>query len=734
MPLIRIGRRAGRARAGLLAAFLLLATPYLGYAEEAAGRKPVDLAEMRASIFDKLAYDRTYFERIATLREQGKSDKRLTAEEFESEVRRARANLPVLERFFAERDAYLEGAPLSYPENDEVHRVYTNLLALLNLLQATEKQQWQAAIDAGEKVAVRARRQLGRVRGEDAQYYLKLYREFFHLMSVAHFRLGHDAESINWLARIESDADVLALKQRAAAEQPKHVESRAERLAALRETPIALVPLTTLVPGDKASAWIAQALPEVLGNELVQHADLIVVDRNNLQKVLKEVALSLSGVTEERMAQDVGRMLAAGTLLTGSYRANGSKVFLSLRLLEVENGRALAAKERDLRADELFTDGRALMLELLGEIGFLDADTRAEMAAARAPKPETMRSLLEARLLLASKRDQAKALFAKAMKEDPAYARLFNDLKSQFSGVAAAVAVMPPVNASGSPEDLWMVQGASEALSADLPKIGFTLVERSRLDAAFGERRIGQIVDPQAARNLGQTVGADFVVLGSLIHQKPRLRADVRFVDVRTGVVAATVSAEDGRDDLMQLLLAVSTAIARRFNEKLSPETLNQLAAKRMTPAEFERFARQELAKDSLRTSLQPTSVQAPSRAPFWLATAGVLGGAGLAAGGFLVARTHSDAAGYNEALERVAIVQADWQRYDSARLTERRRANIYTAVGIAGVGIATLSLGYIVYQELKGPGGSKRDPGRGLQPVVASSGNSAFAGVGGSF
>jgi TolB-like protein len=466
----------------------------------------------------------------------------------------------------------------------------------------------------------------------------------------------------------------------------------------------------------------------------VQYSDLIVVDRNNVQKVLKEVALSLSGVTEERMAQDVGKMLAAGTLLAGSYRVNGSKVFLSLRLLEVDTGRALAAKERDLRADELFTDGRALMLDLLGEIGFLDADTRAAMAAARAPKPETMRSLLEARLLLASKRDQAKALFAKAMKDDPAYARMFEDLKSQFSGVAAVVALMPPVNASGTPEDQWMVQGTAEALSSDLPKIGFTMVERQRLAAVYGERRVGQIVDPESARSMGQSVSADFVVLGSLIHQKPRLRADVRFVDVRTGVVAATVSAEDSRDDLMQLLVALSTAIARRFNEKLSQETLNQLAAKRMTPAEFERFARQELAKDSLRTALKPTSVEGPSRAPFWLAVAGTLGGAGLAATGFLVANTHTDAAAYNEALERVSLVPADQQRYEATRSQEKHRANLWTGVGIAGVGLAALSLGYIAYQEAAGPGGSKRDPGRGLQPIVASSGNSAYAGVGGTF
>src|SRR5262249_38630926 len=159
---------------------------------------------------------------------------------------------------------------------------------------------------------------------------------------------------------------------------------------------------------------------------------------------------------------------------------------------------------------------------------------------------------------------------------------------------------MPPLNVSGVPDDLWMVQGMAETLSSDLPKIGFTVVERQRLAAGFDQKRGGAQLDPESARGMGPQVGAGLVVLGGLLHQKPRLRADVRFVDVRTGVVAATVSVEDGRDDLMQLLVALSTAIARRFNEKLSQETLDQLAAKKMSKEEFERFARQELAKDSL--------------------------------------------------------------------------------------------------------------------------------------
>src|SRR5262249_2475047 len=178
---------------------------------------------------------------------------------------------------------------------------------------------------------------------------------------------------------------------------------------------------------------------------------------------------------------------------------------------------------------------------------------------------------------------------------------------------------------------------------------------------------------------------------------------DVRFVDVRTGVVAATVSVEDGRDDLMQLLVALSTAIARRFNEKLSQETLDQLAAKKMSKEEFERFARQELAKDSLRTSLQPTSAQPPSKAPFWWAVAGVVGGSALAATGFLVANTHTDAAAYNEALARVASQPSDQQKYQAAQQSESNSATAWKIVGVSGVAVAGGSPGGIIFPAAAG-------------------------------
>lgn len=696
-------------------------------------------ADMKTAILSKLEYDRSYFQKVVALKGQGKTDTKLSRAEFEKEAVRAVSALPVLEKIFDEKARYIAGKPFTVPANDEARRVYSNLVTLLNMLQATDARDFQAVVDAGQRVQIKEKRDLGLVRSDDARYYLNLYREFFYLMAVAHYRLGHDADAVGWLARIEADADVQKLKKLLSTETAKRpIDTRAERLAYLQTRPLAVVPFENLEKSSASDpdAWIGGGIAEVLSNDLTQHSDLIVVERTSVAKVLKEVALSQSGITDEKNAQNVGKMLSAGALLVGSYRVKGDKVFFSLRLVDAEDGRSVASKDAELRSAELFPDARKILLGLLGDIGWLTETTRSELEAARSPRPETIRDLLKARLLLASKSADAKELYAKAMKDDPAYAKAFEDLKKEFSALTSALAVMPFVNSAGVADDLWMSQGAAEALTTDLPKMGFNVVERTQLAAHLRERELGQVLDPEAARTTGQLAGADFVALGSVMHQKPRVRIDVRFVDVRTGLVLNAASADGRADDFPKLLVTLSTEIAKRFNEKLSEETLSQLAGRKMSRDEFEKFARQQLAKEALARKVVPAATEeAPSRSPFWLAVTGAFAGTAMAATGFVVAAKHNDAATYSEALLAVASRASDQERLMAEHEKELRTARILNVVGFGGVGVAAASISYFVYQELKGPDTVKKvAPGPTAALELHLGPSVAVVGLGGTF
>ena len=83
-----------------------------------------------------------------------------------------------------------------------------------------------------------------------------------------------------------------------------------------------------------------------------------VVDRLNLERVLKEQELQLSGLVAEGAGVRVGRVLACDSLLTGSLENLKSLVLVNLNLLGVERGEVLGSAQKRI---PLGTEVKALL-------------------------------------------------------------------------------------------------------------------------------------------------------------------------------------------------------------------------------------------------------------------------------------------------------------------------------------------------------------------------------------
>lgn len=657
-------------------------------------------SQMRVGIFQKLQYDLEYFSGVLALKRQGKRDSRLSNADWDREVRRATNNVPVLERLFRERPDYDgRGKALSLPPRDDVHRVYSNLIALLNMLQAYDRGDFARVLTTGERVVVSGKTDLGVVRSDDASYYLNLYREYFWFMAAAHYRLGHDREAIAWLSRIDTDANVKELKQDLAKTATR---SAAERLSALYGKSVAVVPPVEGRPGSADTAWLGPGFAEVFTTDLQRYTSLTVMERANVDKVLREVQLSQAGLTDEKNAQRLGKQLAAGSLVRGAYQVDGAQVTLTLELVDADEGRTLARAQGKAPLGAVFSGAREVLLALLRDAGWLSEDAAVELRAARAPANDTIRSLLEARLLLASKSQEAKALYEKAVKSDPEYAKAFEDVKQQFAGVNPLVAVMSFVNVNGRDDEQWLAYGAAEALTTDLPAIGFTLVERTQLAKVLREQQLGQVLEQQAASELGKKLGADFVLVGSVLTLGREVRVDCRFVDIGTALVVQSFSAAGRVDEYGQVLVRLEQEIARRFNVKVSAEALAQLTGNKLSREELERVAREKVLSERLVRQEQQQGAQASSRAPVYLAGAGVLVGAGAAVAGFLLASESSANTAYIEGLQHFASRGEDVAALEAARAQSTGTTTAWTAVGIGGVVVAAGSAAVLAWRVLR--------------------------------
>ena len=112
-------------------------------------------------------------------------------------------------------------------------------------------------------------------------------------------------------------------------------------------TAAAAVPI---VPTPQSLALDAEYFTDALIQALAGHAGFKAVERRDLQKLLEELQLQLSGLAEEANAARVGRLLGAEVLVAGTlYRRTGA-FELFLKLIRVESGEILSVTKARIDA------------------------------------------------------------------------------------------------------------------------------------------------------------------------------------------------------------------------------------------------------------------------------------------------------------------------------------------------------------------------------------------------
>jgi hypothetical protein len=97
-----------------------------------------------------------------------------------------------------------------------------------------------------------------------------------------------------------------------------------------------------IAPQADAQKLEAEYFSEQLVLSLARNGTFAAVERKDLQSVLKELELQMSGITDEANAAKVGKVMGAQMLLTGRLfdRADAYEIFL--KLLRVETGEILS--------------------------------------------------------------------------------------------------------------------------------------------------------------------------------------------------------------------------------------------------------------------------------------------------------------------------------------------------------------------------------------------------------
>lgn len=144
----------------------------------------------------------------------------------------------------------------------------------------------------------------------------------------------------------------------------------AQAPAAAAMVPVAILPLQerggdagtrTIGPGG-APAGDAAKVTDLLFAELVTEPALVLIEREDIRKLLDEQELSLTGLANPVEANRVGQLTGAKILVTGSVVRADNSLYLVAKIIGTETSRVLGASVKGTARDDLgkLTDSLAV--------------------------------------------------------------------------------------------------------------------------------------------------------------------------------------------------------------------------------------------------------------------------------------------------------------------------------------------------------------------------------------
>jgi TolB-like protein len=130
---------------------------------------------------------------------------------------------------------------------------------------------------------------------------------------------------------------------------------------------------------DGVSARTARTVSSMIRTELVNIGKFVVIERAQMNAIVKEQGLQKTGCTDQECAVKLGKLMSARKILIGEVSPLGSSLIMNVRIVDVERGVSeFAAKEKSATEDMLDRAVSKMSRKLAARIGGSPVETVAE--------------------------------------------------------------------------------------------------------------------------------------------------------------------------------------------------------------------------------------------------------------------------------------------------------------------------------------------------------------------
>ncbi len=114
----------------------------------------------------------------------------------------------------------------------------------------------------------------------------------------------------------------------------------------------------------------SRAVSDLIKSDLVDSGMFTIVEREQINDILKEQSLQMSGCTDNACAIEIGKLLSANKIIVGEISAVGKTIIITIRVVDVKAGVAeFSSSEKTKSIDTIDTAANNLVKRLIDTIG-----------------------------------------------------------------------------------------------------------------------------------------------------------------------------------------------------------------------------------------------------------------------------------------------------------------------------------------------------------------------------
>jgi|GEM_PF-2259728 len=95
----------------------------------------------------------------------------------------------------------------------------------------------------------------------------------------------------------------------------------------------------------------AETVCDFIRTELSNNSGLIIVERNNMENILKEQMFQKSGCTDADCAVELGKILNVEKIIVGSVSILDQKIYVNIRLVDIETAQAIFGETKEIASE-----------------------------------------------------------------------------------------------------------------------------------------------------------------------------------------------------------------------------------------------------------------------------------------------------------------------------------------------------------------------------------------------